>query len=69
MDKKGSEKRITWDSKMKVLVTGGKGFIGGSVAGRLIELGYQVKTLSRVHHQAILVISQTTIKLILQKNI
>jgi len=32
---------------MKVLVTGGKGFIGGSVAGRLIELGYQVKTLSR----------------------
>ena len=32
---------------MNILVTGGKGFIGRSVAERLLELGHNVKTLSR----------------------
>ena len=32
---------------MKILVTGGKGFLGSSIVHRLLELGHQVETLSR----------------------
>ena len=32
---------------MKILVTGGKGFLGTSIVHRLLELGHQVETLSR----------------------
>ncbi|MEC8421133.1 MAG: NAD-dependent epimerase/dehydratase family protein [Verrucomicrobiota bacterium] len=35
---------------MKILVTGGRGFVGRAIAKKLIELGHEVETLSRALH-------------------
>ena len=32
---------------MKILVTGGRGFVGKKISQRLLELGHDVETLSR----------------------
>ena len=47
MEWKGEQKPTTWNSKMKILVTGGRGFLGKSIASKLLEMGYQVSSASR----------------------
>lgn len=36
-----------YDSRMRVLVTGGTGFVGNAIVGRLVRQGHEVRVLSR----------------------
>ena len=47
MDKESRQSGKTWSDLMKILVTGGQGFVGSAITSKLIELGHEVETLSR----------------------
>src|SRR5437763_9649364 len=40
-------------ASMKVLVTGGGGFLGGAIVERLVKRGDQVRSFSRSHHPSL----------------